>query len=326
MRQIAVVDRRPDVLADVRSGFPAAMAFTDFFAALPYVDAVVIATPPSTHFDLATSALREGKHVLVEKPLAMSTEESVLLCEEARSAECLLMVGHTFLHNPAVKELQRRIVGGELGTIYYLHSVRLNLGLYRIDVNVVWDLAPHDITIMNYLLQSLPTSVSAWGVTLASGAIEDVAYVRLDYGHLDVSGFCHVSWLDPRKLRTVTVVGEKRMAVYDDLAEERLRIFDRGIYAANVDTPLYARPLSYRYGDIVSPHISSEEPLAAEDQYFIDRIFDGRDRDTIGLNGIAVVAVLQAIDRSLHERRTVDVEYPSCLGPDLWAEQQWIGS
>jgi predicted dehydrogenase len=326
VRQIAIVDPRPDVLAKIHADFRSALTFSDLASALPFVDAVVIATPPLSHFDLALAALREGKHVLVEKPLARSINESQLLFDEARRSDRLLMVGHTFLHNPAVKELRHRVAAGELGTIYYIHSARLNLGLYRSDVNVVWDLAPHDISIMNYLLQSLPTAVSAWGATLACGPFEDVAYVRLDYRDVGVSGFCHLSWLDPRKLRTVTVVGHEKMAVYDDLADERLRIFDCGVNGSHGDTPLYDRPISYRYGDIVSPHIRSEEPLAVEDQYFVDSIVTGKGRTSAGLNGMAIVAILEAIDRSLRELKTVEVEYPYCVNQNSYAQHHWIGS
>lgn len=324
--RIAIVDPREDVLRRTLCGFPSALSFPNVESALPHVDAVVVATPPLSHFDVALTALRHGKHVLVEKPLARSLEEAERLVLEARRSNRLLMVGHTFLHNPAVKELRRRVASGELGPIYYIHSARLNLGLYRSDVNVVWDLAPHDITIMNYLLQLLPTTVSAWGASLACGIIEDVAYIRLDYGERGVSAFCHLSWLDPRKLRTVTVVGQQKMAVYDDLADERLRIFDRGIDGYDSNAPLYERPLSYRYGDVVSPHIHSEEPLAVEDQRFIDCILAGNVAEGSGMNGMAVVAILEAIDQALRERRAVEVKYPSHVDLRAWERNHWMGS
>jgi len=313
VRQVVIVDPDPRIQASMLSAFPAARAFPDLQSALPHVDAVIVATPPESHSDLAMTALRNGKHVLVEKPLTRSVEEARHLVDEARRQGLTLMVGHTFLFNPAVKELKRRLDRGELGQVYYIHSARLNLGLYRPDVNVIWDLAPHDITIMNYLLQSVPKTVSAWGASLACGAVEDVAYIRLDYHRLGVSGYCHLSWLDPRKERTVTVVGKQKMAVYDDLADERLRIFDRGVNSVrSLDdpSPTYERPLSYRYGDIVSPHIRSDEPLALEDQHFVDCIREGTVPEASGLEGMIVIAILEAIDRSLKLGTPVDVTYP----------------
>ncbi|HYG86281.1 MAG TPA: Gfo/Idh/MocA family oxidoreductase [Azospirillum sp.] len=310
VQQVVLVDPDPLIRASILSAFPAARAFPDLQSALPHVNAVVIATPPETHSELALMALRNGKHVLVEKPLTKSLAEASGLINEAREHGRVLMVGHTFLFNPAVQELKRRLDRGDLGSVYYIHSARLNLGLYRPDVNVIWDLAPHDITIMNYLLQSAPTTVSAWGASLARGGVEDVAYIRLDYSRLGVSGYCHLSWLDPRKERTVTVVGRQKMAVYDDLADERLRIFDRGVKNLEEEGPPHERPLSYRYGDIVSPHIRSDEPLAVEDQHFLDCIRHGLMPETSGIEGAIVIAILEAIDRSLKTGAPVDVAYP----------------
>ena len=308
--EVSIVEPDPRIRAMIRSAFPAAHAFADLTAALPHIDAVVVATPPSTHFDIASTALRHGKHVLVEKPLATSLAQAQRLVDEARSADRVLMVGHTFLFVPAVRELKRRLDRNELGTVHYIHSARLNLGLYRPDVNVVWDLAPHDITIMNYLLGSVPTAVSAWGASLTCKDVEDVAYIRLDYRHLGISGYCHLSWLDPRKARTLTVVGGRRMAVYDDLADERLRIFDCGVKGTGMDALPHERPLSYRYGDIVSPHIVAQEPLALEDQHFVDCIRGTAVPEAPGSDGVAIVAVLEAIDRSLKASTTVEIHYP----------------
>jgi predicted dehydrogenase len=314
VRQVAIVEPDPEIRATILSAFPAARAFPDFQSVLPHVDALVIATPPQTHGELALTALRNGKHVLVEKPLTRSLAEAQQLVNEARRYNVVLMTGHTFLFNPAVTELRRRLAQGELGEIYYLYSARLALGVYRSDVNVIWDLAPHDITIMNYLLQSVPTTVSAWGASLACEGVEDVAYIRLDYGQLGVSGFSHISWLNPSRSRTVTVVGKEKMAVYDDVGDERLRIYDRGVKALDGAPPSYVRPFSYRYGDIVSPYIRSEEPLLLEDQHFVDCIRRGSIPDSDGLNGLAVIAVLEALDRALQGGTPVNVDYPFDLG------------
>jgi predicted dehydrogenase len=297
--ELAVIEHDPRRCHDILSAFPAVQAVTDLESALPHLDAVIIATPPRSHAELALTALRQGKHVLIEKPMATTLADARTLVEAARRAGVVLMVGHTFEFNAAVRELKRRLERGELGNVYYIHSARLNLGLYRSDVNVVWDLAPHDIAILNYLLGSVPTTVTAWGSTNAWAGVEDLAYVRLDYQNVGVTGYIHVSWLDPKKVRRVTVVGSRKMAVYNDMAEERLRIFDRGVEPCEDGTASYERPLSYRYGDIISPHIRFEEPLVLEDQHFVDAIRTGTQPQTDGANGLAVVAVLDAIDRSL---------------------------
>lgn len=308
--QVVVVDPDPYSRAAILLAFPTVLAFPDLKSALPHVDAVVIATPPHTHGALALTALRSGKHVLVEKPLTKSLAEAQLLVSEARRSSSILMTGHTFLFNPAVKELGNRLVRGELGEVYYIYSARLNLGLYRRDVNVVWDLAPHDITIMNYLLRSVPTAVTAWSASLARETVEDIAYIRLDYGKLGVSGFIQLSWLDPRKVRTVTVVGKDKMAVYDDLAEEPLRVYDRGVVNLEGGSRLHDRPFSYRYGDIISPHIPSEEPLALEEQHFLNCIRNRATPDSSGRDGMLVIAILEAIDRALRKGITIEVDYP----------------
>ena len=318
--QVAIVEPDPRRQAAILSAFPATRPFPDLQSALPHVDAVVIATPPETHSKLALTALRNCKHVLVEKPLTKSLEEAQLLVSEARLSNCVLMTGHTFLFNPAVKELRNRLVRGELGDVHYIYSARLNLGLYRCDANVVWDLAPHDIAIMNYLLDSAPTAVSAWSASLARN-VEDVAYIRLDYGKLGVTGFIQLSWLDPRKVRTVTVVGKDKMAVYDDLAEERLRIYDRGVTSLEDGSPPHTLPLSYRYGDIISPHIPSEEPLALEDQHFVDCICNRAFPESSGQDGMLVIAILEAIDRALQNRITEAVDNPIDVSGISYDEQ-----
>jgi len=310
LAEVVLVERDRRLRESMQRSFPAGRAFASLEEALPLVDAVVIATPPQSHAALATMALRAGRAVLVEKPLARSLVEARALLEEARRANAILMVGHTFQFNPAVRELRRRLVAGEFGDIYYIHSARLNLGLYRPDVNVVWDLAPHDISIMNYLLGCSPVAATAWGASLASGPMEDVAYIRLEYEDPRVAGYVHLSWLDPRKTRSVTVVGSKKMAVYDDLAEERLRIYDRGVVSADDAGPPHERPVAYRYGDIVSPHISAEEPLAVQDRHFVDSVLWGTEPEASGDEALAIVATLEAIDRSLTSRARTPVLCP----------------
>jgi predicted dehydrogenase len=296
---VAIIDPSERVRQSMIDAFPSARAFPDLKSALPHIDALIVAVPAQKHAEIALEAIRHGKHVLVEKPLATSTEDARRMVDDAQRADVILMTGHTFSFNPAVRELKRRMDRGDLGSIYYIHSARLNLGLYRPDVNVVWDLAPHDISIFNYLLQSTPTRVAAWGSSHAFGGLEDIAVIRLEYEERRVTGYIHVSWLDPDKVRRVTVVGSAKMAVYNDMAEERLRIFDRGVERQHPELPLHEQPLSYRYGDIISPHVPFGEPLAIEDAHFIDCIRTGAVPDADGIDGLNVVGVLRAIDESL---------------------------
>lgn len=310
VRETVIVEPDPAIRERISKAFPAARPFASLKLAIPHVDAVILATPPSSHAALAMQALRAGKHVLIEKPITTSLRDARRLIAEAERAGVVLMAGHTFEFNPAVRELRRRIESGELGKIYYIHSSRLSLGLYRPDVNVVWDLAPHDISIMNFLLRSTPSSVQAWVSSHARTGVVDLAQGRLEYGHAGVTCYFHVSWLDPRKVRQVTVVGSKKMAVYDDLAEERLRLFDRGVEQGEAEMAQHELPITYRYGDIVAPYIQSAEPLRMEDQHFIDSICLRTKPETDGICGAVVVAVLEAIDRSIVRGRPCAVELP----------------
>lgn len=304
---VAIIDSNPERLEALSATFSTVQAFSDLSAALPHVDAVVVATPPAGHLDVALQALDAGKHVLVEKPLATSTADARKLVERAESVNRILMVGHTFEYNAAVRELRRRVRGGEFGQIYYLDAAWLNLGLYQPDVNVLWDLAPHHISISNYVLDSVPSSVSAWGSAHGLDGPEDVAYLRLKYADLNVASYVRVSWLDPTKVRRVTVVGSKRMVVYNDLGgAERIRIFDRGVESSG-DLELDSAPLSYRYGDIVSPHVPFDEPLTVEDLHFIESAETGTVPQTDGRSGLAVVAALEAADRALAEGGEIPV-------------------
>jgi predicted dehydrogenase len=307
VNEIVLIERDQSLCRGLQSIFPRTRSFGSLQAALPHVDAVVIATPPQTHAELALMAVREGKHVLVEKPLTTSLMDAELLVDAARVANSITMVGHTFQFNPAVRELRRRLASGELGEIYYIHSARLNLGPYRRDVNVVWDLAPHDVSILNYLLNSQPNAVVAWGDALAFGDIHDLAYVRLEYTNPKVTAYAHLSWLDPRKTRTVTVVGSEKMAVYDDLAEERLRIYDCGLEGDIDGTPPHERPPTYRCGDMIAPHIRPDEPLAVQAKHFIDSIRTHTEPETSWTTGLAIVAVLEALQGSMLQRRLVGV-------------------
>jgi predicted dehydrogenase len=217
------------------------------------------------------------------------------------------MVGHTFEYNAAVWTLRDLIARGELGDLYYIDSARLNLGLYQPDVNVIYDLAPHDISIINYVLGRTPVAVEAWGCSHAHSRFEDVAYLRLYYDDMRMSANIHVSWLDPCKVRRMTAVGSKKMAVYNDLAaEEKIRIHDKGVVSPeDAGASMAEMPMSYRYGDITSPFVRFDEPLMVEDRHFAECIATGRPPRTDGVSGLAVVQVLECANRALREGRRV---------------------
>jgi predicted dehydrogenase len=310
--EVALVDGRQDRLENVARSYKLAPRYADLRSALPHVDAVVVATPPSSHVAVALEAIEAGKHVLVEKPLAPNSSGARQLIEAAAEAGVTLMVGHTFEYNPAVRKLRELVRTEELGELYYIDSARLNLGLYQTDVNVILDLAPHDISIINNVLGRKPIAVQAWAARHAHRRFEDVAYLRLFYDDFfddrGMSANIHVSWLDPCKVRRVTTVGSKKMAVYDDLAaDERIRILDKGVLpqdGGNLTQP----PMSYRYGDIVVPFIASDEPLAVQDRHFIECIANDARPLTDGENGLAVVETLEAAELSRRWGRPVLLE------------------
>lgn len=278
--------------------------------ALPTLDALVVATPPETHFTLAAQALLAGKHVLVEKPLTTSSDDARRLVELAEQAGLTLMVGHTFVYNPAVAALRDIVHSGELGRVFHIDTARLNLGLYQHAADVIWDLAPHDISIANWLLGSEPTSVRAWGGRYAHRSLHDVAYLQLDYG--SVGAQIHVSWLEPRKVRRVTVVGSEKMAVYNDLADDdRLRIYDKAVTTHTDDGALHHVPVTYRNGGIVSPYVPFEEPLLREDTDFVECILQQRAPLADGRAGLGVVRILEAASRALATGIRVDLDLTS---------------
>jgi predicted dehydrogenase len=314
---VVAIDPREDRLSLLTRSFPALRTFSELHEALPHVDALVVATPPTTHHLIALEAIAAGKHVLVEKPLATSVVAAQRLVDAASAAGVILMVGHTFEHNAAVWKLRDLVSSGELGHVYYIDTGRLNLGLYQTDVNVIWDLAPHDVSIVNLLLGRTPSAVQAWASRHAHHRFEDVAYLRLVYDGLDIQANIHVSWLDPCKVRRVTVVGSKKMAVYNDLAaEERIRIHDKGVSCPFDAQDLTQPPTSYRYGDITVPFVPAGEPLTVEDEHFVQCILTGSTPRTDGRNGLAVVEVLECAQRSLRLGRPVamaDASLPVAL-------------
>ena len=300
------VDQRFAAIGDgARESEHGITAYASLEEALPSVDALVIATPPATHAPLALRAIAAGKHVLIEKPMATTTAEARMLIDAAAAAGVVLMPGHTFEHNAAVHKLRDLVRSGHLGRFFYLDCARLNLGLYQSDVNVIFDLAPHDISISNFVLGAQPSAVTVWGSRHVHPDHEDVAYLRLDYADLGVRSNIHVSWLDPRKVRRVTAVGSKKMVVYDDMADgERIRIYDKSAIPPDEN----AAPLSgvaYHLGDVVTPFVPFAEPLAVEDQHFVDCIINGTQPSVDGNCGLAVVQVLECAQISLREQRPV---------------------
>jgi predicted dehydrogenase len=311
--EVVLVDDREDRLRQLARTYKTDRCYSALSLALPHVDAVVVATPPSAHVPVALAAIQMGKHVLVEKPLALTSADARTLIFAAAAHGVVLMVGHTFEYNPAVRKLRDLIQSQELGDLYYIDSARLNLGRYQNDVNVIFDLAPHDVSIINYVLGRKPVAAAAWACRHAHQRLEDVAYLRLFYDDSFVdrglSANIHVSWLDPCKVRRVTAVGSKKMAVYDDLAvDERIRVLDKGVSSPPAGDDLTQPPMSYRYGDIVVPFVSPEEPLGVQDRHFIDCIERGARPLTDGENGLAVVEALEAADDSRRLGRPVLLE------------------
>ena len=315
--EVLLVDSRQDRLRDLARSYQTALCFTRVADALPLADAVVVATPPTTHVPTALEVIEAGKHVLVEKPLAPDTAGARRVIDAASKAGVVLMVGHTFEYNPAVRKLRELVQSRELGELYYLDSARLNLGLYQNDVNVIVDLAPHDVSIINYVLGRRPVAAQAWAARHAHRRFEDVAYLRLFYDDFfdgrGLSANIHVSWLDPCKVRRVNAVGSEKMAVYDDLAQEdRVRVLDKGVYLPDGEqgSPgnLTQPPLSYRYGDILVPFVAADEPLALQDRHFAECITGGTAPLTGGEDGLAVVEVLEAAQLSRRLGRPVLIE------------------
>lgn len=266
----------------------------------PGIEAVIVATPPTTHYDVVRDALLSGKHVLVEKPLTTAVGPGSELVELAAQTGRVLMVGHTFLYNNGVQKVKEYVDQESFGTIYYLHSTRTNLGPIRHDVNVVWDLAPHDISIFNYILGTRPIWASATGSRLLGNQREDVAFITLGYPD-NVIGNIHVSWADPNKVRETVVVGSNRRIVFDDLSSlERVRIYEKGVSCAQSEADNFGEfRLRVRDGDIISPRIEISEPLKDQCTEFLNCIRSGKSPRSDGQCGLDVLRVLDAIDVSL---------------------------
>jgi predicted dehydrogenase len=294
-----ICDLDTDRLAKYRRRHPGARVTTRVDRALadPSVDAVIIATPVHTHYPLASQALQAGKHVFVEKPLAQSAALADDLAEVARERRRILMCGHTFLYSPPVRAVKRMIEAGTLGDIFFISSSRVNLGLHQRDVSVIWDLGPHDFSILLYWLSELPTRVRAVGRDSIVKGIADVAFVTMTFASGIVVNV-ELSWLAPSKLRRTVLVGSERMVIYDDGAPEPVRIFDRGVVYRDPET-FGEYHLSYRSGDVVSPRIESHEPLTLELGDFVKAVQNDESMEFHTAVARSVVRIVEAADQSL---------------------------
>ena len=283
----------------------------------PDIDVIAIAAPVHLHHELGTRSLDAGKHTFIEKPMAVSSEQCQSLIDLAEEKGCVLMVGHTFIYTSEVRKIRQILRSGDLGDVLYIASRRLNLGLFQKDINVTWDLAPHDISIILYLLDETPLSVNCQGKAHVSPGIEDVTNMSLNFANGRFATIMS-SWLDPNKVREMTIVGSKRMLVYNDIEpQEKIKIYDKRVEAPpHYDTFAEFR-FSYHYGDIYSPHIAQVEPLKTECAHLIDCIDQGARPDTSGLDGKHVVEILEAASASLRQQ---GVEIPladSVVGASL---------
>jgi predicted dehydrogenase len=257
------------------------------------VDAIAIATPVSSHYPLAKACLEGGKHVLVEKPLTGKIAEAEELVDLANKKGLVLFTGHTFVYNAAVQKMRELIEGKELGETYYVSSVRVNLGLFQEDINVIWDLAPHDISIMNFLFGCDPVTVCTYAKSYIRKGIEDVAFLVLQYPN-NIIAHIHVSWLDPCKIRRTTLVGSKKMLVYDDTSTlEKIRVYDKGVSIQPHYDTFGEFQLAYRFGDIIVPKINDVEPLKSECGHFVECIKNGAVPRSDGRAGLSVVKVVE---------------------------------
>jgi predicted dehydrogenase len=290
-------------LKHLRNLYPEVEGETDFEKLLAGagLDAVIIATSLRFHYRMAKASLLAGKHTFIEKPMAASSAECAELVDIARQKGLTLMVGHTFLYSAPVRKVKQIVDQGDVGEIRYISSRRLNLGLFQKDINVAWDLAPHDISIVLYIMDEMPVSVNCRGTAHITPGIEDITTMTLNF-RKNRTAFIQSSWLDPRKVREMTIVGSKRMIVYDDVAPlEKVKIYD-----ARVETPPHYDTFgeftyAYHYGDMYIPYIRQEEPLKVECQHFLDCIVQGRKPLTSGDQGLQLVRVLEASSQSLRQ-------------------------
>ncbi len=309
----AIADLDPEKLAKASRLYPGAQAIGSIEELLGRedIDAVAIATPLATHYPIAKQALESGKHVLVEKPLAASSRQCQELISIAESKGLALMVDHTFIYTGAVRKLKELAESGELGEVYYYDSVRVNLGLFQNDTNVLWDLATHDFSIMDFLVDKKPVRVTAVGSTPVrnhSWSMESLAYVNVEFEDGNLAHF-HVNWLSPVKVRRTLIGGSRKMVIYDPLElDNEIKIYDKGVEFKDDQEQRYKALVQYRTGDMRAPKIDQSEALERVCGHFLECIESGQAAQTDGPAGLRVVQLLEAAQRSMDERRTVEVE------------------
>jgi predicted dehydrogenase len=300
-RVIAVSDLDPVKLTASKRFYPELVTTTEFRDLLrnSTIDAIVIATPVHTHYELALAALKAGKHVFVEKPLAETSDQVLHLIEEAARRKLTLMVDHTFLYTPAVQKIRQLIAEDALGDIYYYNGIRASLGLFQSDVNVIWDLAVHDISIIEHIFAERPVAVSATGTCHVTGSPENMAHIALFYQSNCVAHIS-VNWLSPVKIRQTLVGGSRKMIVYDDLEPtEKIKIYDKGITINGSAEKARQLRIGYRAGDMWAPHLAAKEALQTEAEHFVDCLRNGKTPVSDGTSGLRVIEILEAASRSI---------------------------
>ena len=313
VKEMICCDLDPKRLARMKNLYPSVATTTNYEELLNMDDlkAVIIATPVKYHHPIAKDFLARGKHVYIEKPFTHSFESALELVQLAEEKKTKLMVGHTFEYTAAVNKIKEIVQSGELGKILYISCIRVNLGLFQQDINVVWDLAPHDLSTIMYIMEETPISVNCQGKAHFKSGIEDVATTTLNFKN-GLIAFIHSSWLDPNKIRKTTIVGSRKMLVYDDIEpQEKIKIYDKGVEIPPYYDTFAEFQLSYRYGDIYSPRIEDYEPLKKLSEHFLDCITDGRQPHTDGKNGLRVVSILEAASKSIKQSgKAVSIKIP----------------
>lgn len=303
-RVVAVCDQRSERRVQVEQVYPSVKTYADVDEMLrnPAVTAVAVATPVTSHYPLALKALEAGKHVFVEKPFTATVEQGERLVEEAERRHLTLMVDHTFIYTSAVRKIKELLDNGSLGQLYYYDSVRVNLGLFQSDVNVLWDLAVHDLSIMDFLIERSPVTVAATGMAHVPGRPENMAYLTCYFSNNLIAHF-HVNWMAPVKVRQTLVGGSEKMVVYDDIEmSEKVKVYDKGIIVSDAEDAVYQRHVGYRTGDMWAPRLDNIEALKIEAEHFVECINSGKQPQSSGVAGLRVVRILEAASRSMANR------------------------
>ena len=300
----AIADFRAEALAKAHASHPGARVISDFSDIIddPSIDAVAIVTPVGTHFELALSALRAGKHVWLEKPMCERSDQAIQLIDEAARRRRVLLVDHTFIYTPAVRKIHDLVESGAVGDLYYYDSVRVNLGLFQRDVNVIWDLAVHDFSILDHLIGQQPVAVSANGASPVRGTPESIAYITVFFGS-GMIAHLNVNWMAPVKVRQTLIGGSQKMIVFDDLEpSEKIKVYDKGVFLDGSPEQVRQLLVNYRIGDMWSPHLSTKEALRTEAEHFAQCIATGSAPMTDGAMGLRVVEMIEAASASMRQR------------------------